>query len=156
VTIGVDGLPLISYYDNTNDDLKVSHCSDVACTSATITTLDSAGEVGQHTSITIGADGLGLISYYDFTNGDLKAAHCEDVACTSATVSTIDGDSLPAGFNVGQHVGDDWRGWAGAISYFKIFPGLRVALLNVQCTVAQPIIATAVRSWVSTRRSRLG
>jgi len=41
-----------------------------------LSTLDSAGEVGQDTSVTIGADRLGLISYYDATNGNLKVAHC--------------------------------------------------------------------------------
>src|SRR6267142_880026 len=89
VTIGTDGLALISYYDATNGDLKVAHCSNVACTSATLTTVDRAGDVGQYSSVTIGADGLGLISYYDATNGDLKVAHCSDSACTDATRTTL-------------------------------------------------------------------
>jgi hypothetical protein len=72
VTIGADGLGLISYYDATNNDLKVSHCSNTACTAATITSLDTSGVVGFHTSVTIGTDGLGLISYYEQDNGDLK------------------------------------------------------------------------------------
>jgi len=29
VTIGVDGLGLISYYDSTNDDLRVAHLSNI-------------------------------------------------------------------------------------------------------------------------------
>ena len=29
ITIGADGLGLISYYDVTNGDLKVAHCSNV-------------------------------------------------------------------------------------------------------------------------------
>ena len=33
VTVGTDGLPLISYVDNGN--LRVAHCADVACTSVT-------------------------------------------------------------------------------------------------------------------------
>ena len=33
-----------------------------------LATLDTAGDVGRHSSIAIGADGLGLISYYDATN----------------------------------------------------------------------------------------
>jgi len=82
ITIGADGLGLISYYDATNDDLKVAHCSDTNCTAATITTLDSTGDVGRDTSITIGADGLGLISYYDYDNEDLKVAHCENAFCS--------------------------------------------------------------------------
>jgi hypothetical protein len=31
ITIGSDGLGLISYYDETNHDLKVAHCSNVLC-----------------------------------------------------------------------------------------------------------------------------
>jgi hypothetical protein len=44
--------------------------------SNSLTTLDSTGSVGYHTSITLGADGLGLISYYDNTSDqhDLKYA----------------------------------------------------------------------------------
>jgi hypothetical protein len=68
----------------------VAHCSNRACTAATLTTLDSTGEVGQDTSVTIGADGLGLISYRDVTNGNLKVAHCSNRACTAATLITLD------------------------------------------------------------------
>jgi len=82
VTIGADGLGLISYYDSGNHHLKVAHCANIACSSASTTTLDSSGDVGQYTSITIGADGLPLISYYDVTNGDLKVAHCANPFCT--------------------------------------------------------------------------
>jgi hypothetical protein len=93
-TVGADGLGLISYYDNTNQDLKVAHCTNVACTSATKSTLDSTGDVGAYTSVTIGADGFGLISYKDGTNSDLKVAHCNNTACTSASVSTVDNTTL--------------------------------------------------------------
>lgn len=59
----------------------MAHCGNVACTSATLTTLDSAGNVGYYTSITIGSDGLGLISYWDGANDDLKVAHCANEFC---------------------------------------------------------------------------
>jgi hypothetical protein len=81
VTVGADGLPLISYYDTTNRNLKVAHCGNAACTSSTTTTVDSGGDVGRHTSVTVGVDGLGLISYYDATNDDLKVAHCSNRFC---------------------------------------------------------------------------
>jgi len=85
VTIGADGLGLISYYDELTGDLKVAHCSNVACTQATITTLDSEGDVGHYTSITIGADGLGLISYFaSGGNGYLKVLHCGNLFCTGS------------------------------------------------------------------------
>jgi hypothetical protein len=79
ITTGADGLGLISYQGN--GDLKVAHCADTACSTATLATLDSDGIVGTYTSITTGADGLPLISYYDGTNGDLKVVHCADAAC---------------------------------------------------------------------------
>jgi hypothetical protein len=80
--IGADGLGLISYIDSTNGDLKVAHCSNTNCTTATIIALDETGVVGRDTSITIGADGLGLISYRETTNGALKVAHCENAFCS--------------------------------------------------------------------------
>ncbi len=46
ITIGADGLGLISYCDGTNGDLKVAHCANTACTSATTATLDSTADVG--------------------------------------------------------------------------------------------------------------
>ena len=75
MTISADGLGLISYHDSTNGTLKVAHCSNRLCTSAKLTTLDNAGEVGQDTSVTMGADGRALISYHDVTNGNLKVAY---------------------------------------------------------------------------------
>ena len=88
--MGADSRGLISYYDATDGDLKVAHCSNVVCTTATLTAVDSAGSVGQYSSVTIGTDGLALISYYDATNSDLKVAHCSNVACTTATLTAVD------------------------------------------------------------------
>jgi hypothetical protein len=134
VTIGADGLGLISYSDATNGDLKVAHCADVACTSATLTTLDSWGDVGRYSSITIGADGLGLISYVDWGNQDLRVAHCVDVACTSATLTTLDraGD---VGWYTSVTIGSDGL---GLISYYNFTTGnLKVAhCADVACTSA--------------------
>jgi hypothetical protein len=81
VTVGTDGFGLISYYDDTNRDLKVAHCTNLACTAATTSTLDSTGDVGSDTSLTVGTDGFGLISYHDATNADLKVAHCTLTGC---------------------------------------------------------------------------
>ena len=136
VTIGADGLGLISYYDETNGDLKVAHCSNSACTTATLTTVDRAGNVGQYSSVTIGADGLGLISYYDETNGDLKVAHCSALACTSATLTTL--TFLQSEGNVGQFTSVTNVGGQGLISYYdSTDQNLKVALCpDVACTSA--------------------
>jgi preprotein translocase subunit Sec61beta len=142
-TIGADGLGLISYYDSTNHDLKVAHCNNPACTSASTSPLDSAGDVGLYTSVTIGADGLGLISYHDATNGVLKVAHCADLACTSANPppSTLDGGLANVGLYTSATIGADGL---GLISYYDATAGdLKVAHCNnVACTSANPLPST--------------
>lgn len=134
IAIGSDGLGLISYVDGSNDDLKIAHCEDVLCTSATITTLDSIGHIGSETSIAIGVDGFGLISYYDGALADLKVAHCNDVTCTSATISTVDSAGL-VGHSSSLTIGSDGF---GLISYLDASPGdLKVAHCDdVACTSA--------------------
>jgi hypothetical protein len=100
IAIGTDGFPIISCYDSTNYDLIALKCSIPDCSGGnTRSTVDSAGVVGQHTSITIGTDGLPFISYYDSTNSDLKVAKCGNAACSSGnTLSTVDSTGI-----VGQY-----------------------------------------------------
>jgi hypothetical protein len=43
VAIGLDGLGLVSYRDTGNRTLKVAHCSNAACTAATVATIDASG-----------------------------------------------------------------------------------------------------------------
>jgi hypothetical protein len=115
VAIGADGLGLIGYYDDTTGgDLKVAHCDNAACSSATLNTIDTAGMVGIDTSVAIGADGLGLISHYDLLGKDLRVAHCDDVACTSATLSNLDSAGMVGAFT-SVAVGVDGL---GLISYY--------------------------------------
>lgn len=127
ITIGADGLGLIAYHDAANLDLKVAHCNDLACASATTTTLDSAGEVGLDPEIAIGQDGLGVISYHDATNQDLKVAHCTDVVCSSATTATVDSVG-----NVGLRSSIAIGTWGTPlISYYDATNGdLKVAFCN--------------------------
>jgi hypothetical protein len=80
--MGADGLPVISYYDITNKDLKVAKCNNAACTgTSTISLVDGTGEVGWFTSLTIGADGLPVIAYHDMSQGDLKVVKCASATC---------------------------------------------------------------------------
>jgi hypothetical protein len=83
ITIGTDGLPVISYYDSTNTNLKVAKCGNASCSAGnTLTIVDStAASVGTHTSITIGTDGLPVISYLDETNFNLKVLKCANQFC---------------------------------------------------------------------------
>lgn len=64
--------PIISYYDNSNKDLKVAFLSII---SAWVTqVVDSGGDVGQYSSIDLDYSGDLHVSYYDLTNGWLKHA----------------------------------------------------------------------------------
>ena len=85
----------MSYYDNSDLDLEVAHCGNVSCTAGnTLSTVDSAGDVGFYSSIAIGADGLPVLGYSDETSvgsEGLKVAHCGNVTCTAGnTLTTVD------------------------------------------------------------------
>lgn len=131
ITIGADGLPLISYRDQTANRLKVAHCNDLICSAATITTINTPA---QHTAITIGSDGLGVISLYDPVVGSLKVAHCSNILCTSSTVSVVDAFGAVGMFN---SIGISVSGLP-VISYYDAGNGDLVLALcgNVICSTA--------------------
>lgn len=83
IAIGTDGLPVISYYDQTAGTLKVAHCGNPACSAGNTIALvdDPADNVGSYSAIAIGTDGLPIISYYDQTAGTLKVAKCATRTC---------------------------------------------------------------------------
>ncbi len=134
ITIGTDGLGLISYYDQTNGNLKVAHCIDTACSSATIATISDGNDIGQYSSIAIGKDGLGLISFYNATKTSLGVAHCNDLACTSADIYTLD-ETGEAGQYTAITIGSNGL---GVISYYdQLNMDLKVAnCIDVNCSGA--------------------
>ncbi len=99
-----DNFPYISYFDQTNQDLKYIKCGDAACTPATniVTTIEgqvvgspavAATQTGLHTSIVIGSDHFARISYYSITNNapaanfSLRFVKCLNIECRSTTTS---------------------------------------------------------------------
>jgi predicted regulator of Ras-like GTPase activity (Roadblock/LC7/MglB family) len=98
IAIGTDGMPVISYFDPSNFDLKVAHCTTLSCSAAQITAVDSVGGIGFFTSIAIGTDGMPVVSYYDADHAFLKVAHCSAITCAgTATISVVDGSGTVSG-----------------------------------------------------------
>ena len=82
LAIGSDGLGLVSYEapQTRQGELKIAHCSNTACTSATTTTLDPSGDLFG-TSVTPGADGLAARQRTTTRRSGLQVVHCSNVFC---------------------------------------------------------------------------
>ncbi len=141
IAIGLDGLPVISYRDNTAAALRVAKCANAACTgAATISTVDDpTNQVGSFNSIAIGGDPRPVISYYDNTAGALKVAKCSNEACTSSVKTTVDDPSNNVGTWTSIAVAADGR---PVISYHDVTAGaLKVAkCADAGCSAATTII----------------
>jgi hypothetical protein len=119
IAIGFDGLPVISYRDVTNGDLKVAKCNDAACAGGdeSISSVDdSANSVGFFSSLAIGADGFPVVAYVDITERALKVAKCNDAACSGGDeiISTLDAGATDTVANPSIAIGADG---APVISY---------------------------------------
>jgi hypothetical protein len=77
--------PHISYFDNTNRDLKYAYSTGSAWS---IISVDTTGDVGYFTSIALDSSNYPHISYYDISNGDLKYAYWTGSAWSITSVDT--------------------------------------------------------------------
>lgn len=71
IALTQESRPFISYYDETQLDLKMASLSDDQWQ---VETIDSIGDVGLYTSLAFNEKDYPNISYYDASNGNLKLA----------------------------------------------------------------------------------
>jgi hypothetical protein len=87
LTLDISGNPVVSFYRGDQNQLKVLHCVDAACTGPgnSIAVLDPGTVSGDHrsTSITLDATGNPVIAYQDTAHHALKVLHCGNPNCTS-------------------------------------------------------------------------
>lgn len=86
ISIGTDGLPLISYMSfnslGPNNVLKVARCNDPYCSVIFKYRLDDSSDSEGDTAIVIGMDGLPLVAYFGTQPSDeLVALHCSNRYC---------------------------------------------------------------------------
>ncbi len=100
VKLNSSGFAVTSYYANPYYDLRVAVCNDALCTNPTISTVDSAGNVGAHSSLVLNGNGNPVISYViGFPEDDLKLVVCGNPTCSSGNViTTVDSAGGGMGF----------------------------------------------------------
>ncbi|MDD3887878.1 MAG: hypothetical protein PHN19_03830 [Patescibacteria group bacterium] len=106
IALSSNNIVSISYYDNSNDDLKYA---TNASGGWVLTTVDSTGNVGAFDSLDIDSNGYAHISYRDQTNNTLKYAtnSLSGVWSVSTLDSSVDAgwySSLAIGLNNSVHI----------------------------------------------------
>ncbi len=72
----------ISYYDASAADLKVVKCGNAACNSSNAVFIaESAGDVGNYSSVVLGKDGSPIITHYDAGAQNIRVFKCTTPSC---------------------------------------------------------------------------
>jgi hypothetical protein len=85
MAIGVDGLPVIAYWNQTFQTLNVLKCTNPACTGTVTPNPVTTIGFGEFTSIAISADGLPVIAFSDQQR--LRVAKCSAPDCSGGSGS---------------------------------------------------------------------
>ena len=146
IALDSQGFPTISYYDASEQKLKVAHCFLRNCSRFnSIVTPDATTNIGKYTSIVLDSAGNPVVSYYDETNSALKILHCGNNTCSAGnTIATPDNIGT-----VGQYtsVTLDKNNFP-VVSYYDATNG-KLKILhcgNAACTLGNTIVKPDVGS----------
>lgn len=90
LAINSSGNAVIGYFDDTNNNLKLAICNDLACSAPSVQTLAPSGGQGTYTSLQLAAGNIPVIAYYTFPAEDMRLLRCADAACSSFTDNIVD------------------------------------------------------------------
>ena len=155
IELDASGFPVVSYQDETGQDLKILHCDDVNCAVGgdSITTPDTSFG-GDYSSLELDSSGYPVISYQDSGFGRLDVLHCTNANCSGGqTPVEVDASTL-----VGEYtsLALDASG-KPVVSYYDTNLGnLKVLHCgNADCSPAiRSRRRTRAASWAGTRRWR--
>lgn len=106
IVLDSSGLPVVTYYDGTNNTLRVLVCQSMNCKGKNNVAMpDSATGVGMYSSVTLDNLGNPVVSYYDEPNGALKVLHCDDPYCEGDESGNIHSPDIGGGKTVPGFLG---------------------------------------------------
>ena len=153
------GKPWISYYDGTNQDLRVvqyvgSGGTGCASTAWTCTSVDTAGSVGSYTSLAFDPSGNPWVSYQDGDKGNLRVAYYVGTNGTGCALSTWTCTAVDTVAGAGQYtsLAFDPSGNPWVSSYASTTGDLRIAHLrrSGEITVSPSVgIGFGTSTWIT-------
>ena len=85
------GHPVIGYFDNNLNNLKLAVCEDTDCYASVIKEVDTEGMVGEYLDLSLDNDtDMPIMAYQDRTNMQVKLIQCLDLYCENYESSVID------------------------------------------------------------------
>ncbi len=146
IVLDSQGFPTISYYDASEQKLKVAHCFTHNCSLFnSIVTPDATTNIGKYTSITLDNAGKPVISYYDATNSALKVLHCGNNSCSAGnTIATPDNTGTVGWYTSVTVDNNNFP----VVSYYDASNG-KLKILhcgNASCTLSNTIVTPDVSS----------
>ncbi len=90
LAIDSNGNAVIGYFDDTDNDLKLAICNDLACSAPSVQALAPSGGQGTYTSLQLAAGNIPVIAYYTFPAEDMRLLRCNDAACSTFTDTIVD------------------------------------------------------------------
>jgi hypothetical protein len=119
--------PIISYYDETNDTIKLAICNDAGCSAPNFKS--AQGTDGPNNALALSEDGKVHVPFYNNGAQILSMFTCT-LPCNSTGISTLDNTVSDLGWDISIVLTEDGR---PMVSYYDIENGvLRLATCYYQ------------------------